>query len=191
MAAFATAASSIYFFMFSLSLSLPLGTGAAVAAVDAALMQIMSNLASRASRRVGEALDSTCVHVSRAHEPWTGPTVALVEARSGKEKSHHQQRPTQRPLPFRFIPSGPVRPPPPPPPLLPPVLPRTTRAHVHTSTYIVLFSDPRRTPGNPPPEPRRPTATPREARLRQGTPRHAQRVRTATLDNFAADGGTF
>ena len=56
MAAFATAASSIYFFMFSLSVSLPLGTGAAVAAVDAALMQMMNNLASRASRRMSEGL---------------------------------------------------------------------------------------------------------------------------------------
>ena len=53
MAAFATAASSIYFFMFSLSLSLPLGTGAAVAAVDAALMQMMNDLASKTSRRMG------------------------------------------------------------------------------------------------------------------------------------------
>ena len=68
MAAFATAASGIYFFMFSLSGSLPLSTGAAIAAVDAALMQMMNNFASRGSRRMGEGLDSTCVHVSRAHD---------------------------------------------------------------------------------------------------------------------------
>ena len=81
MAAFATT-SSIYFFMFSLSVSLPLGTGAAVAAVDAALMQMMNNLASGVSWRMGEALECTCVHVSRAHEPWTGPTVDQLAKRA-------------------------------------------------------------------------------------------------------------
>ena len=76
MAACAVAARTILSVMSSLSLSLPLGTDAVLAIVDDALMKNVIVVDSRTSNWMTQARNSACAHVSRAHGPWTGPTVA-------------------------------------------------------------------------------------------------------------------